>query len=203
VSASDEEGPTPGLVFEPISQAHHTASFRCGTAFLDWFLDREALTLAAADVSRTVVLVKDNPDVTGTEKPVEGYFTLEAGVMPTAFLSLLPDDTLARLIQPDDAMHPGISPLAELPVVYLAYLARDLRNRGRGYGDLLLIEALRQAEAASRRIGAAGVFLVATEEGARFYEEYGFRPFGDFPRKMFLSMAAVREVLALVVDPSS
>lgn len=213
----------PRFVFEPISESHATAAFRCGAAFLDRFLVQDALTLAAADVSRTFVLTAPAPGategVTGTEavlqadtavkKKIAGFFTLEAGVMPTAFLSLLPEDALARLITLEDAAaegmppppRPGVSPLSELPVVYLAYLARDLRYRGQGMGDLLLVEALRKAAQAANLLGAAGLFLVTTQEGAQLYAEYGFRSFGDWPRKMFLSMAAMRRILALVAAP--
>jgi len=193
----------PTLYFELLADHHDVATFRCGATFLDWLLQHDAHLLADADVNRTFVLAEREAAATENGKtPIEGYFTLEAGVAPTAFVSLLPEDTLSALIAARDAFSTPppcrLSPLTEIPVVYLAYLARDRRNRGRGYGDLLLIEALRQAELASRHIGAAGVFLVSTGEGERLYTDYGFRPYGDYDRKMFLSMRAIREALALL-----
>ncbi|MGC4043043.1 MAG: hypothetical protein QM758_04500 [Armatimonas sp.] len=187
----------PTLTFEPLSETHDTASFRCGATFLDWFLAQEALTLHQASISRTYVLLdEENASVSRSLRPIEGYLTLEAGLAPTSFFSLLPEDTLARLLQQGEGQHKGVSPLANLPVIYLAYLARDQRNRGKGYGELLLVEALRRAERVARQIGAAGMYLVAAAEGVALYEGYGFRAYGDYERKMFLSMGEIRRLLS-------
>jgi ribosomal protein S18 acetylase RimI-like enzyme len=186
----------PTLRFEPLGEQHDTAAFRCGATFLDWFLSHEALTLHKASVSRTYVLIDTEDAQTDAQQAVAGYITLEAGLAPTSFLSLLPEDTLARLVQQGDGRREGVSPLANLPVVYLAYLARDMKHRGKGYGELLLVEALRHAERVARRIGASGMFLVATGEGIPLYEGYGFRAYGDYERKMFLSMGEIRKLLA-------
>jgi len=181
------------LRFEQLSPEHDTDSFRSGAAYLDWALQHNALALQEANVSRTYVLVASG----GQEgkKPIEGYITLEAGLAPTAFLSLLPEDALSQLIRSESTTRPGISPLAELPVVYLAYLARHERNQGKGYGDLLLVEVLRRAARVGSEVGAAGIYLVATMEGMRLYEEYGFRAYGDYPQKMFLSFSEIRKAL--------
>jgi hypothetical protein len=41
--------------------------------------------------------------------------------------------------------------------------------------------------------------LVATEEGARLYAKYGFVSFHDYPRKMFLSMAEIRDICSMLL----
>ena len=144
----------PRFVFEPISESHATAAFRCGAAFLDRFLVQDALMLAASDVSHTFVLIETEAGAP-VKRQIAGFFTLEAGVMPTAFLSLLPEDALSLLIPPAGAEEvpprPGASPLSDLPVVYLA---RDLRYRGHGVGDLLLVEALSKTAQAANLLGA-------------------------------------------------
>jgi len=205
---SGESLPRSGAVryvIEPLSTRHAVASFRSGAAYLDWYLDTQARRLAAADVSRTFVLVFADAPSDGNVPdgvPIIGYFTLEAGIMPTAFLELpeIQRHAIAELLPGAAAVADGSDPLAialkELPVVYLACLARDRQYHGKGYGGALLVAALREAAEAATHIGAAGIFLVATEEGARLYRDYGFVAFEDFPRKMFLPMPDVRAFCA-------
>lgn len=65
-----------------------------------------------------------------------------------------------------------------------------------GIGPLLLVEALRCAEAVSRQIGVSAVHLAYTDEGRVLYEEYGYgpHPFGD--GWLLMSMNDVRRALA-------
>ena len=191
------------VFFEPIASWHDTQSFRSGATFLDWYLANQALLHEQAELSRTFVLVAQ--ENAGKENcPIEGYITLEGGTMPTAFLELTEEDHTLLPFLPathPDNREPGTHALTQLPIVYLSFLARHERNRGAGYGDILLVEALRRTELAAVHIGIAGLFLVATAEGVALYERYGFRTFGDYDRKLFLSLRAIRQALALLDAP--
>ncbi len=191
------------VFFEPVAAWHDTDAFRSGATFLDWYLHNQALQHERAELARTFVLVAE--ENAGKEDcPVEGYITLEAGTMPTAFLELTEADRNLLPFLPvagTDDRHPGMHPLSQLPVVYLSFLARHARNRGAGYGDILLVEALRRTELAAAHVGIVGLFLVATTEGEPLYARYGFHAFGDYDRKLFLSLRAIRQTLALLDDP--
>ena len=192
------------VFFEPVAAWHDTESFRSGSTYLDWHLHHQALAHEQAELSRTFVLVSE--ENAGKENcPVEGYITLEAGAMPTAFLELTDADRALLPFLPAQTSGadttdraPGAYLLSQLPVVYLGFLARHQRNRRAGFGDILLVEALRRTELAAVHIGVAGLFLVATTEGVPLYERYGFHSFGDYDKKLFLSLRAIRQTLALL-----
>lgn len=194
-----------GVFFEPLAMWHDTASFRSGATFLDWHLETQAPSHEQAEASRTLVLVAEE-NAGRSHCPVEGYITLEAGTMPTAFLRLTDADSTLIPLLPDTPINErvsGVHALAQLPIVYLSFLARHERNRGAGYGDLLLMEALRRTELVSVHVGIAGLFLVSTTEGVALYERYGFRKFDDYDRKLFLSTHTIRQTLAILDAPET
>jgi GNAT superfamily N-acetyltransferase len=110
--------------------------------------------------------------------------TLEASLMPTDAMPPLQDGTPLRLKQ--------------VPVVYLAYLARDKRRHGQGYGDILLVEALRRTLLTAEQIGIIGLYLYSLPEGISLYRRFGFLSFTDDPQKLFLSVNSIRTVLERV-----
>jgi hypothetical protein len=88
------DSPNDPIFLESLSEAHNTATFRCGASFLDWYLAHRALSDQQAHLSRTTVAVNDPAaDAPPDSKRIEGYVTLETGAMPTATL-LRSDGTL-------------------------------------------------------------------------------------------------------------
>lgn len=125
-------------------------------------------------VSATYVLLVD--DVT-----IAGYYTLSNSA---AILGRLPDDVARRLPR-----YPNI------PATLLARLAVDKRYRGEGYGRDLLINALHRSFATAYIIGSAFVVVDAKDDDAvRFYAKYGFRPFPDTQRQLYLPMSTVGQL---------
>ncbi|WP_315862282.1 GNAT family N-acetyltransferase [Picosynechococcus sp. PCC 7003] len=79
-----------------------------------------------------------------------------------------------------------------LPATLLGRLAVDQDCRGQGFGELLLIDALRRAWEASQSIGSLVIVVEALNEKAqRFYLKYGFIPFIQSPKTLYLPMKSI------------
>ncbi|HGF7182511.1 TPA: GNAT family N-acetyltransferase, partial [Vibrio cholerae] len=77
----------------------------------------------------------------------------------------------------------------------IARLAVDDRYKGKGFGEWLLIDALRKLLAASDSV-AFPVVIVDAKDGAKhFYEHYGFKAFQDAENKLFITIADIRASL--------
>jgi GNAT superfamily N-acetyltransferase len=162
--------------FEKLSRAHDRATFSSNVAALDTFLKNSARQNADVGVSATIVAVR--PGATA----VSGFFTVRMGEV--AF-DLLPELARKKL------------PRYPIPVVHLARLAVDVRERGKGLGELLLMECFARALRANVEVSALAIEVVAKDEAAvRFYTRYGFTGLLDDHHHMFLSMKAVEEAFA-------
>jgi predicted GNAT family N-acyltransferase len=77
----------------------------------------------------------------------------------------------------------------------LGRLARDLACRGKGVGELLLVDALKRSLVMSRQIASAAVIVDAKGEKAhKFYQDFGFIPFPESPKRLFLPMATIERL---------
>jgi hypothetical protein len=107
---------------EPLSRAHRRAAFSCGNEALDRYLQERALQDEKRRVARSYALVDVTTDL------MAGYYTIAAASID---LTALPADVVRRLPR-----YPVV------PAIMLGRLARDLRFRGRGVGELLLADAV-------------------------------------------------------------
>ncbi|PWW01810.1 acetyltransferase (GNAT) family protein [Hoeflea marina] len=90
-----------------------------------------------------------------------------------------------------------------IPAAYLSTFAVDRAFQGRGLGRILLIDALRRIEMASRSLAIKVVVLDILDDGdpeamerrRRFYQRMGFQSFAGQPERMFLTVANVRASL--------
>lgn len=82
------------------------------------------------------------------------------------------------------------------PVILLGRLARDLKQKGTGLGEHLLLDALFRAFTISEEsIGAMAVVVDPINEYAvGFYEKYGFERLPD-SEKMFLPMNTIKQLV--------
>ena len=157
--------------FEKLARGHDRASFSSGVEPLDTFLKSNARQNAEVGISATIVALR--PDTSA----ISGFFTLRMGEV--AF-DLLPPLERKRL------------PRYPVPVVHLARLAVDSRERGKGLGELLLMEAFARSLRASEEVPALAIEVVAKDGPARhFYEKYGFARLLDDENHMYLSKRAV------------
>jgi len=155
-------------------KTHDRQSFDCGSTPLNLYLQRYALQAKNKNASRTFVLVdKQNPHL------IIGFYTL---VIAEIQFALLPD-IYAKKYKP---VMPGIN---------LARLAVDERFKGRGYGELLLMNALNNIKITAEKVGVAACFVDAKEGVGHFYIKYGFIPFHGDQDRYFLAIKTIINLL--------
>ncbi len=110
---------------------------------------------------------------TDDELGVVGFYSLGAF---TLTLTDLPAE-VARTLPRYDA----------IPAALIGRPARDQRVRGKGVGELLLADAIGRILDAARTLAVFAILVDAKDApAARFYAEFGFRPFPNRPERMFL-----------------
>jgi GNAT superfamily N-acetyltransferase len=156
-----------------LNPAHDLTAFDCGVLPLNDFLKKYAFQNLRNQSARTYVTTR------GTV--VVGYYTLASG-------SAERDESPARMAK-------GLA-AHSVPVILLARLAVDVREKGRGIGTGLLKDALLRAAQAAEIIGCRAVMVRAKDEGAKaFYERFGFEASPRDPFRLFLLMKDVKAVL--------
>ena len=162
-------------VIEPLGSHHVRAAFSCGNEDLDRYFHR----LAGQDLRRKVAVpfVLIEP----TASNIAGFYTLSAlsvriGEFPESITRKLPKYPV-------------------MPATLLGRLAVDRRYRARGYGGLLIMDALRRRLRQSLTIGSIAVVVDAKDEPARsFYQRHDFVAFSNQPRRLFLPMAKIEKL---------
>ncbi len=158
---------------EPLAKRHDRTAFSCGKAPLDRYLKVQAGQDARRRVAAPFVLVEAPGGPT-----VMGYYTLSAFGVD---LGELPEEIANKLPH-----YPVV------PAVLLGRLAVDRRYRGRGFGEILLMNALHRSLAQSSEIAAAAVVVDAMDDDAiRFYRHFNFIALPERRDRLFLPMKAV------------
>lgn len=116
--------------------------------------------------------------VTNDKQEVTGYYTLST-------------ESLGREQIPEKYIN-QVPKNYHAPVILLGRLARDLRYKGSGLGEFLLMDALFRAYKLSEEsIGAMAVVVdPISEQAHQFYQKYGFQVLPD-SKKMFLPMRVI------------
>lgn len=160
---------------EPLEPHHDRAAFSCGIEDLDRYLQRQAGQDLRKQVAAVFVLVENaSPEILG-------FYTLSA---TSIRLSDIPESTVKKLPR---------YPL--VPAILLGRLAVDRKHRGKGYGELLLVDALRRCST-TKDIGWAAMVVDAKDESAmKFYERYQFTRFSPTSGRMFLFRKTIETLL--------
>lgn len=154
---------------------HDRNRFNCGSEILNNYLKMMANQQAKKDNSRTFVL-EDQHD----HAQIIGFYTL---TMTPIDLIALPGKLQKKH---QSATSGGL----------IARLAVDERYKGQGFGEWLLIDALRKLLSASDSV-AFPVVIVDAKDGAKhFYQRYGFTVFQDAEHKLFMTIADIRASLS-------
>jgi GNAT superfamily N-acetyltransferase len=162
---------------EPLGKKHDRKVFSCGIDALDTYLQKRASQEAKKKIARTFVMVES------LTSAVIGYYTLSA---TSILLADLPDETARKLPK-----YPHV------PATLLGRLAIDSRYHGRGYGEFLIIDALRRALQAATEVASYAVVVDAINERARsFYEQYEFCAFPDRKLRLFLPMKTIADLFS-------
>jgi len=165
--------------------AHDRKSFSCGVPELDAYLKTRAAQDMKARASVCWVLPTTDDDgrhdTHGEPSPIIGYYTLSnLGVL----LEGLPDEVAKRLPK-----YPQIG------ATLIGRLAVDEKHRGRGWGEILLMDALKRCLHVSRLTGSAFVVVDAKNEGvASFYEKFGFQRFPNQLDRLFMPVKVISEI---------
>lgn len=164
--------PATPFRIEPLGKSHDRDRFSCGSVALDRYLQQQARQDAEKSVAAPFVLIAP------PAPRVLGYYTLSASVVDA---SALPD-TLARKLP----RYP------QLPVTLLGRLAVEQSMKGRGVGQLLLMDALHRSLDAAATIAAMAVLVEAKDDAAvAFYQHFSFLPLQQQPRRLFLPMKTI------------
>ncbi len=153
---------------------HNRNRFDCGVKELNNYLCLMANQQSSKDNSRTFVLEdKTNPEY------IIGYYTL---MMAPVDLQALP---IKLQKKHNNAHSAGL----------IARLAVDKRYTGRGFGEWLLIDALKNLLAASETVAFPLIIVDAKEGAVEFYQKLGFTAFLNITNKLFITVADVRSSL--------
>lgn len=163
-------------VTERLASHHDRRGFSSGSEALDRYFQYRA----GQDWRRklTVPYVLTDPE----NGLVVGYYTLSnSSVLPTN----LPANVAGKLPHYDS-----------FPAILIGRLAVDRRYRGRGFGGLLLLDALQRCLESSQITGVMAVIVDAKDGAARaFYERFGFHRFADHEYRLYLPTTEIPNLL--------
>lgn len=158
------------FVVEPLGKKHQRQNFDCGEESLDIFLKNYAHQNSEKGLGKTFVAVRRG------ETEVFGYYTLSSGGIS---FDIVPEN-LTRY---------------PIPTVHLGRLAVDMRAKGQGLGEFLLLDALRRTLLAAEELGIYAVDVFALNSSAKsFYLRYGFIELKDDDHHLYLSMSTARKL---------
>jgi ribosomal protein S18 acetylase RimI-like enzyme len=160
--------------FETLGQVHDRTSFHCGEDVLDRYFQVQVTQDIRRKITNCFVVVEA---ATGC---LAAYYTLSAASIP---LTDLPPEEAKRLPR-----------YPTLPAVRIGRLAVDRRFQRRGFGELMLMNAVHRT---MQDAAAAFTLLVdaKNDQAVAFYRRYGFRSLSGKPRTLFLPLATAQKTL--------
>lgn len=164
------------LKIEPLDGRRHVRSgFCCRKHSLDNYIGKQASQDLKRRVSIVFVLI-DDPEFNVLAYHTLSSYTVDITVLDEAFAKCLPRYPL-------------------LPATLLGRLAVDDRQKGKRFGELMLVDALKKALNASTQVASLAVIAKALDKRAlNFYIKYGFQQFRQDPMKLYLPMKSVEEL---------
>lgn len=158
-----------------MQKSHNRKNFHCEEEALNHYIQKQVSQDIKRRLATCFVALDDQNNVLG-------YYTLSSerlgrSSIPAKYISKIPKHYNA-------------------PVILLGRLARDLKTKGSGLGEFLLIDALIRSYILSKEsIGAMAVVVDPINPNAEnFYAKYGFIPLPD-SGKMFLPMRLIEKLI--------
>ncbi len=162
------------LKIELLKKYHKKSGFDCGNAVLNNYLRRFASQDFKRNLSVCYVLTTENNEVIG-------YYTLSALSLP---YESLPEKLRRKLP----------AGYRDFPVTLLGRLAVDKKYHGKGFGAMLLMDALKISYIQSQKIASLAVVVDPIDRQAvEFYGKYGFIQLDS--GKMFIAMKTVARLI--------
>lgn len=169
------------MLIEPLGRRHDRASFDCGNATLNNFLQKTARQYAGRDIGVTHVVVENEGSPV-----ILGFVTLTI-----------------KAVSRESLPATGL-PSGEYGVALIGQLATDKAWQGQGIGTRLLYFALSKARLAAEDFGLIGVALDLLHEPEEseaeqqrrrdYYAKRGFQPLLDDGSRLYLPMSVVRKM---------
>ncbi|SHI31922.1 Acetyltransferase (GNAT) family protein [Tangfeifania diversioriginum] len=158
-----------------LKKKHNRKDFTCEEDTLTEYIRKQV----SQDIRKRLVICFVAVD---NDYNVIGYYTLTSESLGR---ELIPDKYLKRVPKNYNA-----------PVILLGRLARDIRVKGAGLGEHLLLDALfRSYKLSNKSIGAMAVVVdPINEKAVAFYKKYGFEQLPD-SEKMFLPMKTIGQII--------
>lgn len=159
----------PLTIMELDKKLHDRQGFNCGNEARDNYLKKLASQHARKNLSRTFVLID-----TVAPGRILGYYSVSAA---QADADELPEELATSL------------PKFPIPAARMGQLAVDQKYQGRGYGGLLISNAVKRALVAQ---GTMGIYLLLvdadSDDAVEFYRHYGFTGCNSRERVLFLPL---------------
>jgi ribosomal protein S18 acetylase RimI-like enzyme len=163
-----------GYRLERLGRQHPRKSFSSGETSVDDWLASKALQNQEKRLSVTKVLLDDRQSIVG-------YYTLATGQID---FGNLPPELTRRL------------PRRVLPVAVLAWLGISSAAQGKGLGQRLLAQALRECHEAGQHFPFVAVILDCINDRAKaFYCRYGFQELPGHPHRLYLSASRLEVMM--------
>jgi predicted GNAT family N-acyltransferase len=157
------------------STKHIRSSFCCGHESLDTYIRKQASQDLKKRVSTVFVLI-DDPEVS-----ILGYYTLSSYTVDIAVF--------------DEALAKRLPRYPLLPATLLGRLAVDNTQKGKRFGEFLLMDALKKSLEVATQVASLAVIAEALDERAfRFYKKYGFQEFKQQKMKLYLPMKSIQQL---------
>ncbi len=166
------------IIFQAL-KGHDRSAFTSGddadSLALDLWFRKAASQDQKRDLARVFVAIdRDAGDA------IVGFYSLSTFSIA---LGDIPED-LARKLPRYDA----------IPAALIGRLARATSVRGQGIGELLVADAVRRILDVSESVAVYAIVVDAKNEWAsKFYRSFGFIPFPDSPKRLFLLATTARQ----------
>ena len=161
------------------SKSHDRKGFICAQhPVLAEYLQTKARKESNENLSRCFVAIDDE-----LSPPLVGYYTLSSASVPK-----------------DEAMsysNIGLVSYRDVPVTIIGRLAVDSRHQGKGYGKIILAEALKTVCAYAEHIGTKGVIVDAKDDASeKFYLKFGFiKSLEPGKRRLFIPISTIKTAI--------
>jgi len=162
-------------MIELLDKKHNRKEFDCGKELLNNYLKNQAGQDVKRKLSACFVLAERE-----TNK-IKGYYTLSNNSIPRSSFS---ENIAKKLPQSYDS----------IPTTLLGRLAIDKSVQGKGFGKILLLDAMKRCFDISKEIGSFAVVVDPIDiEAEQFYEMYDFIKLPD-SEKMFIAIKTLKQL---------
>ena len=161
----------PSFTIQTLTKAHNRNAFDCGDEALNVFLQKIARQHNEKGLSKTFVLIDSR---------------YPADII--AYMTLVVCEVLA-----DEIPHQWKKKYPQrIPAAKLARLAVSHEQQRKGYGQLMLIDALQKTSNVSYAMGIAGLFVDAKHAQAHgYYQQFGFLALPEQLDNLFMPLSTI------------